>query len=105
MKLDTHAVPKFTDKYSFVHFINGIIFYFILIKLFKFTFSIGLLIWFILHSIYELKDIYYTYFKSYTIRPTRNNKLYGIFHSNNSWYNSIGDTLSALLGFYVGSIF
>ena len=49
------------------------------------------LLWVVLlHSIYELKDLYVSYVLKY-----RN------VYTDNSWWNTIGDTIAAILGFYI----
>ena len=48
----------------------------------------------ILHSIYELKDFYYSYI---------NIELTG--RDSNSWLNSIGDSLGCIAGIYLSHIF
>ena len=43
----------------------------------------------IVHTLYEMKDFYYTYGK----------KIQHPFHGNNSILNSIGDTIACILGY------
>ena len=49
------------------------------------------IVWIIIHTIYELKDMV----ASYVYRTNNQNG----FITNNSWFNSIGDTIYALAGF------
>ena len=100
VNMDTYKKPKFMDVYSYTHLILGFVAYFILHKMLKLTINKSFVIWMMLHFIYELKDYYHTYIKDYKIRPNRINKINGSFHSDNSLYNSVGDTLVATIGFY-----
>lgn len=100
---DTLISPKFIDSATINHFFTGLGSYFIFHKLCKISISKSFILYIILHTLYELKDIYYTYFKFYTIRPIKSSGFGDLgYHSDNSWYNSIGDTLFAILGFYIG---
>ncbi len=99
--VDTYHKPKFLDIYFYNHLIIGTLAYFVLHKMFKFSINKSLIIWIIVHTIYEIKDFYSTYIKKYKVRPTRDNKLNGFFHSDNSFINSIGDTIAAIIGFYL----
>ena len=106
MMHDTLNKPKFIDSATLLHFFLGIISYFILHIFFKLTFYKSLILYIILHTIYELKDVYYTYFKFYSLRPIKSsNFLQFGYHSDNSFYNSIGDTVYTILGFYIGMFF
>ena len=87
--------PLIHDQYTFIHFIDGFFFYMLLNYFYKYSFIKGFLIWFVLHSIYEIKDLYFSY-----IKPVAPNKIhyYGLI-SNNSWQNTISDTIYSMLGF------
>lgn len=51
----------------------------------------NVLLWvIILHTVYEIKDYYVSYILKY-------NNIY----TNNSWWNSIGDTIAAVIGYYI----
>ena len=102
--IDTYKDPKFMYIYSYGHLIFGTIAYFILHKILKYTLYKSFIIWLVLHTIYEIKDYYHTYIKEYTVRPNRSNKISGFFHSDNSLYNSIGDTVYTLIGFFIGVV-
>lgn len=91
---DTNDNPTWLTPWSFIHFMSGVVFY----KIAKIIFpDISLLnnflIWFLVHTLYEVKD----YYKSYIDYD-------GSGWNNNSLINSIGDTISAILGFFIGYI-
>lgn len=51
----------------------------------------NVLLWvIILHTVYEIKD----YYVSYILK-------YNTIYTNNSWWNSIGDTIAAVIGYYI----
>lgn len=51
----------------------------------------NVLLWvIILHTLYEIKD----YYVSYILK-------YNTIYTNNSWWNSIGDTIAAVIGYYI----
>lgn len=85
--------PCLITPWSFIHFISSITFY-LFINLFiknNFTIFITTLI---VHTIYEIKDIYFAYFlKIYEY----NNKFLNHW-GNNSILNSVGDTLACIIG-------
>ena len=82
--MDTTDNPIFHDQYTFVHFMDGLFFYLLITHFFNLGFVKGFILWFILHLIYELKDLYFSY-----IKPVPPNEiiLYGLI-SNNSWQNT-----------------
>ena len=50
----------------------------------------NVLLWVVLlHTVYEIKDFYVSYILKY-------NTIY----TNNSWWNSIGDTIAVIIGYY-----
>ena len=69
--------------WSIVHFLCGIIFF----LSFNMYYNVKNSIWFTLlaHTLYELKDYYFCYINNKEI---------------NTLFNSIGDTISAILGIY-----
>lgn len=99
--IDTYNKPKIIDIYFYNHIIPGIFAYILFHKILKYSLQKSFIVWIIIHTLYEIKDYYYTYIKKYDIRPNRVNKLNGFFHSDNSFINSIGDTIAAIIGFYM----
>ena len=89
---NSNITPIFYDIYSYYHLMTGYSFYMIMKHFYNMSFKKILIIWIIIHSIYECKDIFNTYILK--IKPYSEN----IFISNNSFYNSIGDTLFTILG-------
>lgn len=86
---DTVTKPCIITPYFIVHAISG---YWLASLMYTyFPSNKNKLLWvFLLHSIYELKDLYVSYVIKY-----RN------VYTNNSWMNTIGDTFAAILGFYM----
>ena len=96
--MDTNNNPVLNDQYSLIHFLNGFFFYVLADKVIPYSINIRLLVWIILHGIYEFKDLYFSYIDPVDPKKT----LYYGLVSNNSWQNSIADTIYSLLGFFVG---
>ena len=79
--------PRLITPFSFVHFLSGIW----LTSLFRTIFPrMKDVFWVTLaiHTLYELKDIYVSYVIKYVSDKT-----------DNSFYNSIGDTIAFILGY------
>lgn len=92
---DSPKTPLLFNISSFSHLVWGI-FMAIFIKKFKLAkdnYTLMLLV-FSLHTIYEIKDIYFSYINV----PDKNSKYY--WNANNSFINSIGDTIFNLIGAY-----
>ena len=53
----------------------------------------------LLHTIYEIKDIYLNYFNRYTVNDRKLVVEEAIY--KNSWINSIGDTIGAIIGIII----
>ena len=85
--------PSLTTPFIIIHIISGI-WLTSLIKTYFPKYKNVLLIVLIIHTIYEIKDIYVSYYLKY------NNVL-----TNNSWLNSIGDTIGAIIGYYLYNLF
>ena len=92
---DTTKNPRFIDIHTLSHFLSGV-FFFGIIMILNINITTGFLIWLVIHSLYELKDMYNTFILK--IKPGEN-RFFG-FVSNNSFYNTISDTLFSALGFY-----
>jgi len=85
---DTINDPCLVTPFFIIHLLAGIW----LTSLLKTFFpSIkNVLIWVVLlHTVYEIKDFYVSYILKY-------NTIY----TNNSWCNSIGDTIAVIIGYY-----
>lgn len=85
---DTVDDPCMITPFFIVHLLSGIW----LTSLLKTFFpSIkNVLLWVVLlHTVYEIKDMYVNYILKY-------NTIY----TNSSWWNSIGDTIAVIIGYY-----
>ena len=91
---DTYKTQSFITPWSFMHLLSGALIYFY-IKIIVPNINIlnVFLIMIILHTLYEIKDLFY-YFK-FIKNPSEWN--------NNSLLNSCGDTIFAIIGFYFAS--
>ena len=86
--------PTWFTPWSFMHFMSGFVSYAIIKIIFPNTSLLDkFLIWMCIHTIYEIKDICKAYL-DYD----------GSFWSNNSFINSLGDTICAAFGFIIGYI-
>ena len=97
--MDTTTNPVLNDQYSIVHFLNGFFFWVACERFIpKYSFNAKLYLWLSIHGIYELKDLYYGY-----ISPIDPDEIvwFGLI-TNNSWQNTIADTIYSILGFYLG---
>ena len=102
-KQDSIQKPALFTPASVLHFVVGIWFYSIL-KYYKYTIGQTYFFSIIVHTLYELQDL------------TCNNKelckyffdisdIDSSYWKNNSIYNSIGDTLTFILGIIYGQLF
>ena len=91
---DGRDTPILFTDWSYVHFMTGVYFFVILHRYMEYNIKKSFILWAILHTIYELKDIYFSYIY-------RTNSKKG-FINNSSWFNSIGDTIYAFVGFIFG---
>lgn len=83
---DSPAKPVIFTPFTLFHMLMGVFAYMFLEWIFpKFSVPYNFTVWLLLHTIYETKDIY----KKGT---------------TNSLKNSLGDTLAAVIGFYLGFI-
>jgi len=97
---DSMKTPKFFTVCSFSHFFLGFVF-FIIMKFYnaKLSFNLILILFLVIHTIYEIKDTL-CYFG---INFFNNNKIN--YFMDNSYLNSIGDTIFGLLGVYIASLY
>lgn len=93
--MDSYKNPKLIDRFTFLHFLSGIIAYIVAEYVFKVDFDTGFAWWNFLHLLYECKDFYNTYLTK--TRIPRGSSF--LFHSDNSWPNSIFDLIAGALGF------
>lgn len=97
---DSMKTPKFFTLCSFAHFFFGFIF-FIFMNYYnsKLSFNLILILFLIIHTVYEIKDTL-CYFG---VNFFNNNKIN--YFMDNSYLNSIGDTIFGLLGVYIASLY
>lgn len=96
---DSSTNPALFSPWSLMHFLSGFYMYAVVALYINNTSTINnFYIMMIVHTIYELKDLYITYFA--LVKP--NDVSLGGLISNSSLYNSVGDTISAMLGWYFG---
>ena len=84
----------FITPWSFIHLLSGMSLFFfgnILKRYFDLTFSTFYFV-LIIHTIYEIKDM-----SGYFINIEEET----LFLSNNSFFNSVGDTVACILGYYI----
>lgn len=91
--IDNINEPVIITPWTINHYIIGLLLFFIF-DLFVREELLNFIIINIIHLCYELKDYYYTYYKSY------NSSFIYYFSSKNTLINSIGDTILFLLGIY-----
>ena len=92
---DSVETPFLTDRFSYVHFMFGVYMYIFTHLYLNLSLYNSFIIFFIIHLIYEIKDIYISY-----ILKIKNSQWLGLI-DNNSLYNSIGDTLYSSIGFLI----
>ena len=91
---DTVKNSGFITPWAFIHLLSGLIIYLYLKFIFRdISIIIAFMIMIVIHTIYELYDLLY-YFKI-----TKNNT----YWANNSLVNSIGDTVFAIIGFFIAT--
>ena len=97
--MDTTDNPVLNDQYSIVHFLNGFFFWVACEKYIpNYSFKKKLYLWLFIHGLYELKDLYYGY-----ISPIDPDDIVWLgLITNNSWQNTIADTIYSILGFFLG---
>jgi uncharacterized membrane protein len=90
---DKRHRPAILTPFSLIHFLNGLVYYLITVRILNINYTLSFVTWFIFHLAYEIKDFTYSY-----IQKDENND----YITNNSYINSISDQIVAILGFYVG---
>lgn len=88
---DTIQKNALITPWSIVHLLTGYLFSVYGINVFKFSFNKAFLIGLILHTIYEIKDL-----SCYFINCDNKSQWH-----NNSWINSIKDTIFFIIGFFL----
>lgn len=87
---DSKQTPCLITPFTGIHFLSGAVANVLLRKL-DVSYAIAFTIWFIIHMLYELKDLHSSYIKNSDD-----------YYHNHSLINSISDQAFALLGFIIG---
>ncbi len=87
---DSKQTPCLITPFTGIHFLSGAVANILLRKL-DVSYAIAFTIWFIIHMLYELKDLHGSYIKNSDD-----------YYHNHSLINSISDQVFALLGFIIG---
>jgi hypothetical protein len=87
---DSKQTPCLITPFTGIHFLSGAVANILLRKL-DVSYAIAFTIWFIIHMLYELKDLHGSYIKNSDD-----------YYHNHSLINSISDQAFALLGFIIG---
>ena len=88
---DGKKTPSALTPFSFMHFLSGVAFALVVYGVFNVSYINSFITYFVIHLLYELKDIYY----SYTLND------YSYIYDN-SLLNSILDQTCGVIGFIVG---
>lgn len=92
---DSKYNATFITPWSFIHLYSGF-FGIILTNYTKMDKKFSILFLVLIHTIYELKDLYFSYL--YKGQKTKISE----WSKKNSLFNSIGDTLFFILGIFIG---
>jgi hypothetical protein len=87
---DSKQTPCLITPFTGIHFLSGAAVNVLFRKL-NIPYTIAFILWFVIHMLYELKDLHSSYVK----------KSDDYYH-NHSLMNSVSDQLFALLGFIIG---
>jgi len=91
---DTLKNSTFITPWAIMHLLGAIIGYMYIKALFPNLSNVTIIIiYFILHTLYEIKDVYYSY--------KMNNESWYDINVDNSIQNSIGDTIFTIVGLYI----
>ena len=95
-KNDNIRKSSLFTPWSFIHFLSGIISYLYLKRFTSMSETCIFLILLLIHTLYEIKDL-----SRYTLKLHKSNSIW----YNNTVVNSIGDTITFILGIVIGMIF
>ena len=111
---DSKETPKLFTPWSLAHLVGGMFLYGLLVEIIPGSNSekYSVFICMVLHTLYEIKDYWYTYFNKPLPNPIHklviliyklsSNKVQGSkLKIDDTLLNSIGDTLSCCLGIYL----
>jgi hypothetical protein len=87
---DSKQTPCLITPFTGIHFLSGAAANVLLRKL-NIPYGIAFTLWFLIHMLYELKDLHGSYVKNSND-----------YYHNHSIINSISDQVFALLGFIIG---
>ena len=91
---DSKNNPVFITPWSLIHFLTGVV-GIINSNYFNINKNVSLFFLFLIHTLYELKDYYF----SYVYNGSKN--IISEWASSNSIFNTIGDTLFFVLGMII----
>ena len=96
---DTIKSRSFITPWTFIHFLNGSLGYLYLKHILQISKINSFIILFVLHTIYEIKDLEYYYNKN----KNKNKNIENDYYGNNSIINSVGDTIFFIIGFLIAA--
>jgi len=91
---DTLSRPVLITYYTIIHIFSGIVGFVALDYFFKLNYLTNFVLFFILQTLYEIKDYYFTYIE-------RTNDIY----FENTIANSISDSIACVLGWFFAYCF
>ena len=94
---DTISNQSFITPWSFIHLLSGLVMQRYFMEYSNYSRRKRYIITIVLHTIYELKDIY----RSYIVKDTNCELNPDCRWFDNSILNSVGDTISCLIGQYI----
>lgn len=94
---DSVYKQSFITPWSFIHLLSGLVIQRYFMKYSNYSRRKRYVITIILHTIYEMKDIY----RSYLIQDAECEDVNDCKWFDNSIFNSVGDTISSLVGQYI----
>jgi nucleoside recognition membrane protein YjiH len=87
---DSKHTPCLITPFTGIHFLSGVIVNMVFRRM-NIKYTPAFIIWFIIHMIYELKDLHGSYIKNFDN-----------YYQNHSVSNSIADQIFAVAGFMIG---